>query len=338
MNLLDKYIVEVGKHLPHKNRLDLQTEIRSTLEDMLEDRSKATGKPADEALVSEVLAEFGAPSKVAAAYQPTRYLIGPRLYPFFTMVVKIVMSVLTVVSMIGFGIAFASGATTGAAFLAAFGKWIVQFVTGIISAFGNIVLVFAILERVLPASEFKAEEEKWAPADLDAEPDPDEAKRSELIFEILFTMLGLAVLNLYPQIIGIAGNMNGTWYFVPALTNVFFRYLPWINLLSALQIVLDLFLLRKGLWQTSTRLTNLALEVGGIALAIVMLRGPALVDASALANTPVGGATEVLIPMLNFLPVMVLSILIIVQSVEALQIVWKLISARSAQKTFLPQK
>jgi uncharacterized protein (UPF0216 family) len=39
MNLIDKYITEVGKHLPRKNRADIEAEIRSTLEDMLEERS-----------------------------------------------------------------------------------------------------------------------------------------------------------------------------------------------------------------------------------------------------------------------------------------------------------
>jgi len=35
MNLIDKYIAEVGKHLPRKQRADIEAEIRSTLEDML---------------------------------------------------------------------------------------------------------------------------------------------------------------------------------------------------------------------------------------------------------------------------------------------------------------
>ena len=48
MNLLDKYMVQVGKHLPRKNRLDLQAEIRSTIEDMLEDRGQQSGKPVDD--------------------------------------------------------------------------------------------------------------------------------------------------------------------------------------------------------------------------------------------------------------------------------------------------
>ena len=36
MKLLDRYVTEVGKYLPRKQRADIEQEIRSTLEDMLE--------------------------------------------------------------------------------------------------------------------------------------------------------------------------------------------------------------------------------------------------------------------------------------------------------------
>ena len=336
MNLLDKYILEVGKHLPRNHRLDLQTEIRSTLEDMLEDRSQAAGKPVDDAMTSEVLMEFGAPSKVAAAYQPERYLIGPRMYPFFIMVVKIVISVLTVVGMVGLAISFVDSGGAGVDFLNAIGKWGAEFVTGIISAFGNIVLVFAILERVLPKQEFDTEEaDKWKPEDLNKEPDPDQVKRSELIFEILFVMLGLALLNLYPQLIGVATIKDNTWIYIPALSDAFFTYLPWINLLGLLQIVLNLFLLRQGFWQTATRLASLVVEVGGIVLAVFMLRGPSLVDTASLAGTPLADATDVLVPLINFVPTLVLIIVIIISSIESIQLIWKLINQRNESKVFL---
>ena len=36
MSLINRYIAEVGRHLPEKDRSDIEAEIRSTLEDMLE--------------------------------------------------------------------------------------------------------------------------------------------------------------------------------------------------------------------------------------------------------------------------------------------------------------
>src|SRR5258706_14658181 len=102
MNLLDRYVTEVGNHLPRKGRADIEAEIRSTLQDMLDDRSQATGQPIDEAMMGAVLKEYGAPTKVAATYQTPRYLIGPRLYPIFELVLKIVMAVFLGVGVFNF--------------------------------------------------------------------------------------------------------------------------------------------------------------------------------------------------------------------------------------------
>lgn len=100
MNLIDRYIQHIGKHLPEKSREDVKREIRSLVEDSLEDRSRELGRPIDEALAVAVLKEFGRPEKMAASYTPERYLIGPRLYPIFWLVVKIVASVLLAITLV----------------------------------------------------------------------------------------------------------------------------------------------------------------------------------------------------------------------------------------------
>lgn len=339
MNMLDKYILEVGKRLPRKNREDLKAEIRSNLEELLEDRSQQTDRAIDENLTAEVLKEYGSPAKVAESYQTTRYLIGPRLYPFFTLVLKIVLAVLFAVGLGGVILNYFTSSGTRPDFLTMVGKFGLEFLTGIISAFGNIVIVFAVLERVLPASEFDEKSGEWEPAELNAEPDPDQVKRSELIFEILFTVLGLAVLNLYSDLIGIYMFTDNTWVHIPVLSDIFYRYLPWINLLGLLQIILDLYLLSRGFWQSLTRLGSLALEIAGIALAWVMLTGPSLVKISIadLASTPLAGDAEELLPLFRMIPIIVLGILIIIQSIEAIQMVIRLVKQEIPTKPFLPK-
>ena len=60
----------------------VEKEIRSTLEDMLDERKQGKG-PADEMTIIQLLKEYGAPRDVAATYRPPQYqyLIGPRLFP-----------------------------------------------------------------------------------------------------------------------------------------------------------------------------------------------------------------------------------------------------------------
>jgi hypothetical protein len=154
---------------------------------------------------------------------------------------------------------------------------------------------------------------------------------SEAIVTIIFTLIGLAIFNLYPNVIGFAFNTEGKWTFIPALSKAFFTYLPWINLLGVLQIVFNLYQLRQKTWTLFTRLFNIVIEVGTIALAIAMLKGPSLISLSAekLAGSPVAEAAGVLTRVMGFLPGLVLVIIIIVSSVEVAQSIYRLIRARA---------
>lgn len=330
MNLIDKYIAAVGKHLPRKNRADIEAEIRSTLEDMLEERKQATDEAEDKTLI-ELLKEYGAPRDVAASYTGPRYLIGPRVYPTFELVTKIVVAVLLAVTLVGLGIGLSRSSLAGPEFLKTVGEGALNLLGGLITAFGNIVLVFAILERVLPAKEFE-EEEEWNPAELAKEPDPDRIKFGEQIFEMFFLVLFLIVFNLYPEIIGIGFFNDNDWVFIsPILTDAFFSYLPWLNVLILLQLGFNVYLLRHGVWNMTTRIMNILLELGSIALAVVMLRGPDLASLTPgqLAGTPLAESAPLFVTLARIVPTIVLTIVIIVSSIEVAQMVYHLMKNRS---------
>ena len=334
MNLLDKYVAEVGKYLPRNQRADIEKEIRSTLEDMLEERNQAG--VADETAVVALLKEYGAPRKVAESYIGPRYLIGPQLYPTFELVVKIVMAVLLGVGLFGYVMSAAiTKSFAGTEFFSFLGQFWMGLLGGMMNAFGSIAIVFAILERVLPASEIEKEtKDEWDPADLAKEPDPDEVKTSEAIVTIIFTVIGLVIFNLYPDMVGIFFNTDGEWSFIPILSDAFFTYLPWINLLGVLQIVFNLYLLRQKTWTVFTRLCNIAIELGTIALAIAMLNGPSLIDLGAekLAGTPLAEAADVFTKVMSFVPALVLIIIIIVSGIELVQMVYRLFNIRQETK------
>jgi hypothetical protein len=331
MNLIDKYVAEVGKHLPHKGRADIEAEIRSTLEDMLEERDQASAE--DEAAVIALLKEYGEPRKIAESYIGPRYLIGPRLYPTFIMVTKIVATVLLFILLAGLGLNLSRSSLTGPEFLSTLGDSFAGLLSGSIAAFGNIVLVFAILERTLPADEFEKEAQDWDPAELTKDPDPDHVKIGEQIIGILFTAAFLIVLNLYPDIIGLGFFQNEEWVFIsPILSDAFFSYLPWINIIGVLQIAFGIVLLRQGSWQLWTRITHILLEIGSVALAIVMLKGPSLValDAEKFARTPLADDAQVFVSVAQWIPTIVLTIVIVVSSIEIGQAIFRLMKKRQA--------
>jgi hypothetical protein len=284
MKLIDRYVAEVGRRLPLvKGRTDIEKELRSTLEDMLEDRVQKAGRPADEAMEIELLKEYGAPDKVAATYNQHPYLIGPRMFPFFTMVLKIVITVLAIVLLVTTGIEIATlSPMSGPEFAKAIGEGLAGIVSAAIAAFGNIVLVFAILERFVPASEFKMDEEKeWDPASLTKEPEPNDVKPWEPILAIVFTFIAISIFNFNPQLIGFYNFSGEKWTVFPALTEAFFRLLPLINISWVAEIILNGMLLRAGRWDISTRLVNIGIKIFQVVILYLLFTGPSI-----LAVTP----------------------------------------------------
>ncbi len=290
MTLIDLYVAEVGKRLPLRSRKDIEAELRSTLQDMLEDRSRKAGHPADEAMESDLLKEYGPPDKVAATYGTARYLIGPKLYPFFVRVLEIVLAVLTIVLLVTLGVRLGSQSLQGLELARAVGIGLAGILGAAIQAFGNIALVFAILERVMPASEFTFDEDKkaWDPASLVKEAAKPEVKLWEPITAILFTVAAIILFNGYPQLVAVSFLKDGQWTSIPVLTEAFFRWLPYMNVLWVLQIALNLVLLRQGRWQPVTRWVSIALTLGGIAIGYALLSGPAVVSLSTSALQATG--------------------------------------------------
>ena len=330
MNLIDKYITEVGKHLPRKNRADIEAEIRSTLEDMLDER-KPTEGPADEATVMELLKEYGSPREVAATYKTHQYLIGPRLFPIFEMVIKIVFAVVVGASLIGLAIGLTKTGLTGPAFVSSIGEWFGGLISGLIAAFGNIVLVFAILERTKAANEFEKEFREWDPKELKSEPDPDQIDLADHIATIIFTVLGLVILNLYPNLLAIHYLNDGTWVSLPVLTEVFFRFLPWINILSLLQIAFNGFMLRQRIWTPGTRILGALLDVAGMILTVVILRTPGIFNLTSEVWSAIGDpdAAETLSRLFRFLPTLIIAIVVIVTTIKVIKSLLRLVNYKS---------
>jgi len=340
MNLIDRYVSEVGKHLPLvKGRKDIEKELRSTLEDMLEDRAQKSGRAADEAMEIDLLKEYGSPQEVAATYNPQPYLIGPRMFPFFLMVLKIVTLVVTIVLLVLTGVKIATmSPMAGPEFAKVIWDGLTGIVSAVIAAFGNIVLVFAILERFVPAAEFKMDEEKeWDPASLKKEPEPDEIKIWEPILAIVFTFIALSIFNYNPQLIGIYTVSGEKWSSIPVLTEAFFRWLPWINIGWIAEIILNGILLRTGRWNMSTRIFSIGIKIFQIVIGYFLLTGPSILavtpaslrasgifdtDAAQILGTMAQNGVRVLIGFIIFMTV-----------IDVVKAIYKLITQSSSAKT-----
>lgn len=333
MKLIDKYVAEVGKHLPRKNREDIEAEIRSTLEDMLDERKSSSGS-LDEATVIEVLRNYGPPQEVASRYQShqPQYLIGPRLFPIFVLVTRVVFTVLIALSLIGLGTDLVERGSTAAGFLSSLIDWGTGIFNALIVAFGNIALVLAILERVGLGCEVESEKKEWDPRELYNTPDPDQIDPPDHIATIIFTFLGLAILNLYPNLIAIHVVNNGTQTSIPIFTETFFRFLPWINIVSLILIGFNAYMLYRKVWTTATRILSILIDLATATLSIIVLRTAGILGITPEALTAAGlsGSAQELARLANAVPTLIIIIILVVTVIKLVVTVRRLLQGQPA--------
>jgi hypothetical protein len=290
--LIDRYVKEVGRHLPRGTRGDVEAELHSLLTDSLRDRTAGRQPPDSAAMEAEqiaVLKAFGPPGKTAARYAPPRrYLIGPNLYEPYRITLFGVGIGITALVLLLLGLSLLGG---DSGFLPGLLDFAGVYFQWMVMGFGMITLVFAIVGRLLP--EDSAEEEKgedWDPRKLPAIEDRSRIDARSLLFEIVCIIAALVVFNLFPEWIGLnfAASVNDAparWYSFPLLSGAFFtNVLPLWNLNFMLSILLNLFLLRRGRWERLTRVIDFGLAVFGIVILAAMLGGPALIDVRGVSD------------------------------------------------------
>ncbi|HSQ17649.1 MAG TPA: hypothetical protein VLM83_08135, partial [Anaerolineales bacterium] len=309
------------------------------IEAALDDRAQKTGRPVDEDMIVEVLKEFGPPEKMAASYLPERYLIGPQLFPAFINVVKIALPIVIILAGLGLALRLGRSDLQLPGVVDAFAEGFAgMFNTGL-QVLGTIVLIFALLEyfapglksRTLPKNlDTRALKGEWDPRSLPKPaPAPQKVGVVGLSVEIAFTVVAIVIFNFYPQLIGI-GYSGTEWVSIPVLAEVFFeRYLPWLNVVWALQIVLDAILLGRGRWETGTGWFYVALKAMSVVINLAMLTGPSLIALTAetlAANSAMGmGAAEILVDILNQVVKWGLIIAVIAGSVDLIKQAFRLL-------------
>ena len=77
MNLIERYIYAVTRHLPVDQREDVADELKSMIEDQLDEIGSRSKKDVEKVLIS-----LGDPENLARRYKGGKqYLIGPAFYP-----------------------------------------------------------------------------------------------------------------------------------------------------------------------------------------------------------------------------------------------------------------
>jgi hypothetical protein len=288
--LIDAYVASVGESLPEKDRADIEAEISSLLRDMIDARAEAEGRAPDDEMVIAVLRDYGEPEKVAASYREPRYLIGPRLFPAFLTVLKIILAVLGAVALAGLVYTLTRlGSVPLETIIKQSIEAIAKYLGTAVSVFGNVVLIFAILEIALPRIGRKKKE--WDPRSLTGFTPVDSIEPAGLAADIAFCAFAIVLFNFYPDWIGITFKQGAGWVKTGTiLTPFFFSLLPWLTIAWVAKIAVDVALLAKGRWTRALRWGFAAVQVFMIGVLATMLFGAPIIDLSSISAIP--GMTE----------------------------------------------
>jgi hypothetical protein len=282
MELVERYLQAVRRHLRWEKQDDIVAELRANLESQLEDREAALGRPLTEAEVAEWLKQVGPPAQMAARYEPAQYLIGPAVFPTFKYVLRLALTWTFVV----YGLVSAVLIATHSAGAGSIAGALVRLPWVLMYAAAWVTLVFAAVEfgaarypQRFP--EFAAGAMGWSPASLpplERRDGTGNARRSRAhaIAEVVFGFLLLIWLLLFPTYPYLL--LGPGAYYLSALpyklAPVWTEFYWWIVGLNALQLGWHALDLGRGAWQRPRPAQHLVFKAGGLIPLILLLAAP----------------------------------------------------------------
>jgi hypothetical protein len=205
MELLDRYLQAVRKHLPSERQDDIVAELRANLEAQLEEKEGTLGRPLTPPEAEEWIRQLGSPIHMASHYQPQQYLIGPTLFPIYRHILKIALIWAIIVYAIGtIAKFFAASQFSGTALLDA----LFHTPSLVLDVAAWCTLTFAVVEYAVMQGWIKLPQLEplstaWAPGVLPPleQPIPGKKQRSfaQAAIELAFGFLLLVWLLLIPR-------------------------------------------------------------------------------------------------------------------------------------------
>lgn len=252
-NLIERYVYDVTRRLPEKQREEVKKELMANINDMLGE------KPTD-AEIETVLLNLGHPRKLANNYRESqRYLIGPEWMDDYLMVMKIVLVIAGILGMLGGLISSLTNpeaVTTIGLIAEVFAKTLSSIFDSLLGAFATVTLIFVAIEY-----SNKKRSDDFSLRSLPDLPKANvkELKRSKIITGIIFEII-FGVFFIY---ILVTEQFNLIWFdddfnvisqiaiFQQSIVN---NFIPLFILSVALTVAADIYRLMKLTWNSTTYL------------------------------------------------------------------------------------
>jgi len=280
MELLDRYLESVRKHLPWQRQDDIVAELRANLESQLDEKEEALGRPLTQAEAEAWIKQLGAPIQVAAGYQPQQYLIGPHVFPTYRYVLKLACSwAMIIYSIVAVVQVFATQNPSGTALLDA----LLQLPFVLMTTAAWVTLIFAAIEYAVAQGHLRlpalcAPSPGWTPGSLpplgqDAVTGKKPRSFAQAVAEVVFGILFLGWLLLVPKhpwlLMGPGAlYLNGSPF---QLADIWVPIYWCLVALNILQLGWNAQNLARGRWQKPHPAFNLVFRAVGLVPVILLI-------------------------------------------------------------------
>ena len=265
--VIESYVTDVAEKLPRKQRNDVAFELRSLLNEELQGKAVAAGRPVDAAMATELVNAFGRPSDVAARYRPTLTVIDPADGHGFVRASVIGLAVIWIVGLL---LRLEQASESGWGLLTTLERWWLGTVIPSLWWPGVLVVAFGLAawaRRRWPASKWKAR-----PGDR------IQGGRATMVVGLVAILCGTYLLINPRWILDYFwdGHAAPAAYEALTYTNTFLRLqAPWLLALILLNIPLFITVIVTGRWSVSMRRMEMGLALLGCAFfAWTILGGP----------------------------------------------------------------
>jgi hypothetical protein len=294
--MVERYVHQVGRYLPEKEREDILAELRSLIQDKLDDRFAGSPTPAE---VASVLTDFGDPRQIAASYSGGQYLVGPRVYPYMVRMLRGAW-ILVPPSVVFLNVFMALVSSPEGTLFGLFIGTVFGTLEVTVIASAVIVLIFAIIEHYnLEIDEHESAAE-FDPFKLPKVDDPASIDYAEIAIGMAISIFLGLIMFYFLRVEGLTlrFDLGDPGEVVPAPV-------PWmilfiINVFVGLMV--QLMVLQRNFWTIGLRMTETASGFFGSIILYFVVFNPLfdhfVTESSSFRSIPLCGVTPAMLALL----------------------------------------
>lgn len=266
--LIERYLYDVVRRLPEKQRADIEQELRTLIEDMAEERAES-GEFNREECEKAVLSELGDPEKLAKSYRGDGdSLISGEYYDRYCFILKIVLICTGVGMLVSYIVSAVVNVINAETIAGSIWKNTigigVDIPAALLNVFAVITLIFAVMQRY--NVKIDLEEEGWS---IDKLPQVPYKKavisRGESAVGIVFGILVAVLFSYQPQLMGAWIKQNDVMVSIPVFNlSVWYKALPFFLIGVMTGIISDLVKFVAGRYNYKVMITTIVMDAIGV--------------------------------------------------------------------------